>query len=163
VPDGMRIGIFIGVVSALLAALFGSLNKRMVVHADPLTVTALELGSGILTLTGLMLLLSLVFPTLHEMPWQIPSAHDIFLLLILSFACTLLPFALSLVALRYLSAYSLQLVTNLEPVYSIALAIVLLGEQRELTGLFYLGVAVVLGVVLLHPMLERRGRASSPQ
>ncbi|MCH7233356.1 DMT family transporter [Xylella fastidiosa subsp. multiplex] len=163
VPDGMRIGIFIGVVSALLAALFGSLNKRMVVHADPLTVTALELGSGILTLTGLMLLLSLVFPTLHEMPWQIPSAHDIFLLLILSFACTLLPFALSLVALRYLSAYSLQLVTNLEPVYSIALAIVLLGEQRELTGLFYLGVAVVLGVVLLHPMLERRGRASSLQ
>ncbi|HHW4673400.1 MAG TPA: EamA family transporter, partial [Xylella fastidiosa subsp. pauca] len=108
-------------------------------------------------------LLSLVFSTLHEMPWQIPSAHDVFLLLILSFACTLLPFALSLVALRYLSAYSLQLVTNLEPVYSIALAIVLLGEQRELTGLFYLGVAVVLGVVLLHPMLERRGLASSPQ
>ncbi|AXI82674.1 DMT family transporter [Xylella taiwanensis] len=158
VPDGMRIGVFVGVVAALLAALFGSLNKRMVAHADPLTVTALELGAGILLLTGLVPLLSFVFPTLHGVPWQLPNAHDISLLLILSFACTLLPFALSLVALRYLSAYSLQLVTNLEPVYAIALAIGLLGEQRELTGLFYLGVAIVLGVVFLHPMLERRIR-----
>ncbi|HHW4679539.1 MAG TPA: DMT family transporter [Xylella sp.] len=159
VPDGMRLGIFVGAVSALLAALFGSLNKRMVAHADALTVTTLELGAGILTLTGLAPLLLFVFPTLHGIPWELPSAHNIFLLLILSFACTLLPFVLSLVALRYLSAYSLQLVTNLEPVYSIALAIVLLGEQRELAGLFYLGVAIVLGVVFLHPLLERRGRS----
>jgi drug/metabolite transporter (DMT)-like permease len=48
-----------------------------------------------------------------------------------------------------------QLVTNLEPVYAIVLAMVLLGEQRELTPLFYLGVAIILAAVFLHPLLNR--------
>jgi drug/metabolite transporter (DMT)-like permease len=46
--------------------------------------------------------------------------------------CTL-PFALALVALRHLSAYTVQLVTNLEPVYAVVLAVVL-REQHEVTG-----------------------------
>src|SRR3954470_12442072 len=41
VPHGMRLGIVVGTVSALFVALFGSLNKRLVEHADPLTVTAI--------------------------------------------------------------------------------------------------------------------------
>ena len=64
--------------------------------------------------------------------------------------------ALSLVALRHLTAYGVQLVTNLEPIYAIVLAILLLGEQREQTPLFYLGVAIILAAVFLHPLLERR-------
>src|SRR5690606_29470144 len=43
VPQEMRIGIAVGALSALLVALFGSLNKRLIGRADPLTVTALEL------------------------------------------------------------------------------------------------------------------------
>jgi drug/metabolite transporter (DMT)-like permease len=71
-------------------------------------------------------------------------------------ACTLLPFALSLVALRHLSAFAAQLAVNLEPVYAILLAIVLLGEQRELGAMFYAGVAVILAGVFAHPLLVRR-------
>ena len=33
------------------------------------------------------------------------------------------------------------------------LAIVLLGEQRELTTRFYLGVAIILAAVLLYPLI----------
>ena len=66
-------------------------------------------------------------------------------------------------ALRHLSAYGVQLVTNLEPVYAILLAIVLLGEQRELTPLFYLGVAIILVAVFLHPLLDRNKRVQHPE
>jgi drug/metabolite transporter (DMT)-like permease len=48
------------------------------------------------------------------------------------------------------------LVSNLEPVYSIVLAILLLGEQRELHYWFYAGVAVILAAVFAHPLLNRR-------
>ena len=65
-------------------------------------------------------------------------------------------------ALRHLSAYTVQLATNLEPVYAIVLAVLLLGEQRELTPLFYLGVAVILGAVFLDPLLARRGQRPAP-
>ncbi|MEB1529599.1 DMT family transporter [Xanthomonas sp. WHRI 7945] len=155
VPDGMRAGVAMGAVSALFVAAFGSLNKRLVDHADPLTVTALELGAGTLTLTLLAPLLPFVLPALSGPLLVLPSLHDTALLLALALLCTLLPFALALVALRRLSAYAVQLVTNLEPVYAIVFAIVLLDEQKQLTALFYLGVAVILGAVFLHPLLTR--------
>ncbi len=156
VPDGMRAGVAVGAVSALLVAVFGSFNKRLVSHADPLTVTALELGAGTLVLTVLAPLLPFVLPVLGSTAWVVPGVHDTLLLLLLALACTLLPFALALVALRELSAYSVQLITNLEPVYAIVLAALLLGEQRELSPQFYLGVAIILGAVFAHPLLQRR-------
>jgi drug/metabolite transporter (DMT)-like permease len=76
-------------------------------------------------------------------------------LVLLALACTLLPFALSLVALRRLSAFQAQLAVNLEPVYAVVLAALLLGEQKELTPAFYLGVAIILGAVLAHPWLVK--------
>ena len=52
---------------------------------------------------------------------------------------------------------------NLEPVYAIFLAIVLLGEQRELTPTFYLGVAIILGTVLVYPLVLRPRRIEHPE
>lgn len=153
VPASMRLGVAVGVLSALLVATFSALNKRLVEHADPLAVTTLELGAGAAFLTVLAPLLP------HSgSAWPLPDAHDALLLLILAYACTLLPFALSLHALRRVSAFSMQLITNLEPVYAIILAIVLLHEQRVLDARFYLGVMVILGAVFLHPLLSRRRR-----
>jgi drug/metabolite transporter (DMT)-like permease len=156
VPASMRIGLMVGAASALLVALFGSFNKRLVEHGDPLTVTCLELGTGAVFLT---LLAPLLPHTGAAFVW--PSLHDAILLALLAFACTLLPFALALVALRHMSAFATQMVTNLEPVYAIVLAIALLGEQRDLDGWFYAGVVVILGAVFAHPLLSRRQRALS--
>ena len=72
--------------------------------------------------------------------------------------CTLFPFALSLVALRQISAFSASLAVNLEPIYAIVLAILLLGEQRELAPSFYAGVAIILGVVFAQGLLAGRGQ-----
>ena len=151
VPAGMRVGIVVGTVSALLVAFFGALNKRYVERADPLTVTCVELGAGGLVLA----LLTPVLPWFGS-PLVLPGFNDAVLLLVLAMACTLLPFALSLVALRHMSAFSAQLAVNLEPIYAIALAVLLLNEQRELGGMFYAGVAIILAGVFAHPLLMRR-------
>lgn len=151
VPSDMRIGIAVGVLSALFVALFGALNKRLVESGDPLTVTCLELGTGTLLLTVLAPLLPHTGPA-----FVLPDMHDTLLLLLLAFGCTLLPFALALVALRHLSAFGMQMATNLEPVYAIVLAIIFLGEERQLDLWFYLGVAVILAAVFIHPLLARK-------
>jgi drug/metabolite transporter (DMT)-like permease len=57
--------------------------------------------------------------------------------------------------LRRLSAFSAQLIVNIEPVYTIVLAIVLFGEQRQLDHRFYLGVALILIAIFVHPFLQR--------
>lgn len=151
VPAGMRLGIGVGTISAVLVAFFGALNKRYVERADPLTVTCVELGAGGLVLA----LLTPVLPWFGS-PLVLPGFNDAVLLGVLAMACTLLPFALSLVALRHMSAFSAQLAVNLEPVYAIVLAVVLLNEQRELGALFYAGVAIILAGVFAHPLLSRQ-------
>ncbi len=163
VPAGMHAGIVAGVASALLVALFGTLNKRMVDGGDPLTVTALELGAGTLTLTLLAPLMPLLPAVVENGAFAgpllvLPSGMDAFWLVLLALACTLFPFALCLVALRHLSAFTAQLSVNLEPIYAIVLAAILFGEQQELSGKFYAGVAIILGVVFAQALLEGRGK-----
>ena len=151
VPACMRLGIVVGTVSAVLVAFFGALNKRYVTQADPLTVTCVELGAG-----GLVLALLTPLLPWFGSPLMLPGLNDAVLLLVLAMDCTLLPFALSLVALRHMSAFSAQLAVNLEPIYAIVLAVLLLNEQRELGAMFYAGVAIILAGVFAHPLLSRQ-------
>lgn len=155
-PQGMRLGIAVGILSAFLVALFGSLNKRYVESGEPLAVTGLELAAG----TAFLTLLALAFGG-EAVRLPIPDGHDAVLLLVLSIGCTLLPFALSLVALRKLSAFSAQLAVSLEPVYAVVLAMLLLGEQRELGLQFYAGLVIILGSVFAHATLQRTGSPAS--
>src|SRR5690606_41883424 len=62
----------------------GSCNKRMVGHADPLAVTALELGAGTLALTLLAPLLPFLLPALASDLLVMPDLHNGVLLLALS-------------------------------------------------------------------------------
>ncbi|MGH8182955.1 MAG: EamA family transporter [Rhodanobacteraceae bacterium] len=149
VPADMRIGVAVGVLSAVFCASFGAFNKRMADQGGALTVTGIELGAGTVFLT-------LVTVFWHgEGTFVLPDLHDTALLLVLAIVCTLLPFALALAVLRKLSAYTVQLTTNLEPVYAIILAVILLGEQHQLDAWFYAGVAIILGAVFVHPLLVR--------
>jgi drug/metabolite transporter (DMT)-like permease len=164
-PEAMNAGIVMGLVSAMFVALFAALNKRYVLKADALTVTAIEMAAGavMLIIIGLMYQLLPSLPMVAgivESPsdlFAFPQGNDLIWLLILALGCTLLPFALSLVALRQLSAYASSLAVNLEPLYAIALAIMLLGEQQEVSAGFYMGAALIVAVVLIYPWWSRRG------
>jgi drug/metabolite transporter (DMT)-like permease len=154
-PGAMRSGILVGVLSALLVVIFGSLNKRFVERASPLLMTWVELAAG----TVFLGVVAALMPG-RDQVFALPDARDFALLATLSIACTLLPFTLSLHALRNTSAFTAQLAISMEPVYAVLLAIVLLGEQRELSASFYVGVAVIVGAVLAHTVLKLRSGAS---
>lgn len=163
IPDGMIIGVVVGTISALLVAFFNSLNKRLVEHGDALSVTALEMAAGVAAITLIAPLSGMLSPAFGGNPFLLPDPRDGAYLVLLAVACTLVPFVLSLLALRHLSAFGTQLAVNLEPVYAIALAMLLLGEQRELTPRFYLGVAIILGAVLIYPLLVRPKKIEHPE
>ena len=150
-PEGMLAGLAVGILSALLVAIFSALNKRYVEHGSPLLVVGIELAAG----TAFLTVVALAWR--GEAPWTaMPGPRDAWLLVALSLACTLLPFALVLRALRHTSAFTAQLAVSLEPVYAIVLAILLLGEQRELGATFYAGVLVILAAVFGHGWVRRR-------
>ena len=154
-PSGMRTGIAVGVFSAFVVGIFSSLNKRFIGTNSALAVTGLQMGTGALLLP----LVGWALP--NETVFVVPGVRDATLLFTLSMACTLLPYSLALVALRHLSAFATTLAVNMEPVYAIVLAVVLLGEQRDLTAGFYLGVTLIMAVVFRHWWASRRA-ASQP-
>jgi hypothetical protein len=49
------------------------------------------------------------------------------------------------------------LAVNLEPLYAIALAVVFLGEQQEVSASFYVGAALIVTVVMIYPWWSRKG------
>lgn len=168
-PDNMNAGIAVGIVSALFVSIFSSYNKRLVLRTDSLTATALEMLSG-----GLFVLLianiysflpaqltssAAFFPEPSNL-FDLPPPIDLFWLGVLAVACTLLPFALSLIALRHLSAYASALAVNMEPIYAIVLAMLIFQEQRELQASFYLGAGIILVVVFVYPFISRMQKSA---
>jgi drug/metabolite transporter (DMT)-like permease len=140
-----RTGIILGVISALLAALFTTLNKKLILRHGTDTVTLCEMGGGWLVLTIL-----LPFYLRQSAPEHIlPTLNDFLWLLFLSLVCTVLAFRLSLDALRKISPFTVNLSYNLEPVYGILLAFLVYAENEYLGPGFYAGFALILGTVLL--------------
>lgn len=146
------VGIILGLGAALFAAIFTLLNKRMVDTHHAFSLTFIEFVSGFIFLTALLPLYFYFTPTttMHI------STHDVGYIALLSVACTLLPFNLSLYALRHLSAFTANLSVNLEPVYGIIMAMFIFKEYNELNTGFYAGAAVILLSVFIHPFLQSK-------
>lgn len=144
-------GIVVGLIGAFLAAIFSVLNKKAVTTADPLSVTYLEIN-GVLILTTLILPFYYYFFPTEQF---IPDGKDFVFLLVLALACTSLPFLLSMMSLRHISTFSSNFILNLEPVYGILLAWLILNENEELSPQFYWGVLLIMGVVFGYSFLTR--------
>lgn len=148
----LRIGIWVGLFSAFLAALFSTLNKKHIQKGKELEISCVELSAS-----WVWMCLALPFYFLIEGDVLfIPTPYDWMYLLILSIVCTTIAFMLSLRPLNYISAFSSNLIFNLEPVYGILLAAVILGEHEQLNLQFYIGVVIILLGVFLFPILNKK-------
>ncbi len=153
-PDKMT-GIWMGLVSALLAALFSILNKKVVEDSspDPMSMTFVELGSGLVFLSFVLPVFMYVTGDMEVVP---TTLSDIFYLLVLALLCTTFAYVLSLRSLKYVTAFTANLTINLEPVYGVILAWLILNENEELTPYFYIGVVIIIIAVFIHPFLVKR-------
>lgn len=147
-------GVWVGLAAALLAAIFSSLNKVNIKGADPYSISFIELSSAwmmISLLLGIMWIFGYQADTFLP-----PNTSDWVYLIILALLCTTLAQVLTLKSLHHLSAFAVNLVINLEPVYGILMAIFILNDHKELSPLFYLGGGIILLSVMLYPYLHKK-------
>lgn len=147
-------GVWAGLASAFLAAIFSTLNKAFIKGADPYTISFIEL-SGAWVMVSILLGGMYIFNTPAEQ-FLPPSTSDWVYLIVLSLLCTTFAHVLTLQSLKHLTAFASNLVINLEPVYGILLAIVILKDHKELNPMFYLGAAIIVLTVLFYPLLNRK-------
>ncbi len=152
-----RLGIALGFVSSLVYTFFSLCSKKVQAETKHKSSTMLlyEFVGGVVVLTPLTPLYGLVFPDVQIMP----TSRDFLLLFLFASAFTISPFLLELQALRSISAFTVNLSYNLEPLYTILLAMLIFGEQSELNASFWAGVLLIVLSVVLQTLRTVRRKA----
>lgn len=140
-----RIGILLGVISSALSTLFTIASKRLGERHPSGVLLAYEMAGGYLGLTFLLPIYLYYFPV----ETILPGGQDLLYLLLLSSLCTIGVYLLQIQVLKEVSAFTVNLSYNLEPVYSIVLAMLFFGEAKELNSAFYIGLSLIICSVLL--------------
>lgn len=141
-----KIGIILGVTCALLMAFVMIFIRQFVQRINAETLLTYQLSGGLITLSLLMPFYLKLFPT----EYLIPGLKDWLWLLVLALFCSVLAFMLSVNALKKLSAFTVNLSFNLEPVYGILLAFIFFGESKQLGWSFFLGFALISLSLIIH-------------
>lgn len=140
-----RTGIVLGIISSLLFALYATLNERVNQSGQVIKTTALQMVGGTLAM-GLLLPFYRAGKSSLSL---LPTSEDFVFLFLLALGCTVCMCLLLNRAQKVISAFTVSLSFNLEPVYSILLAVLLFDEDKMLGTAFYMGlVLIVLSLVL---------------
>lgn len=143
----------IGLLSALCAGIFSVSNGKLAQQTETPGLSLTELSTGFIAL-------SLFF--ISQGKWNLQlfemTASDFYWLLFLGVLCTSFAFLATIDIVKRLGAFSVSLSINLEPIYTILLAIVLLKEHKLLQTSFYWGAAMILSVVLANGIWKHKQR-----
>ena len=150
-----KTGIILGIICAVLMAFVMIFIREFVQRINPETILTYQLSGGLLTLSALMPFYMQQFPT----DYIVPNFKDWMWLLILAWLCSVLAFQLSVNALKKLTAFTVNLSFNLEPVYGIIIAFLLFGESQDFNWSFFAGLALIAASLFIHiVMLLRKER-----
>jgi drug/metabolite transporter (DMT)-like permease len=147
-----KMGIIISLISAFLASIFPILNRELIQSMEPETATRWQLSGGFLFLT-LLIPVYLYFIPVSRL---LPTYSDWLWLLILGIICTVISYDLFMKALQKISAFTVNLSYNLEPIYGIAMAFLIYREDKTVSPGFYYGFCLIIAAVILQSLRLRK-------
>ena len=138
-------------LAALLNGAFVILNRHISLKHHPTVISFYEMIGGFLFITVFFGATGAFSPEVFDV-----SGTDILYLLILGLLCTSYAFAAVVHVMKVLSAYTVVLTLNLEPVYGIVLAFLLFPDTEQMSAGFYLGALIIMVSVFSYPYLKRK-------
>ena len=143
------LALFFGLFSALCAAFFSVFNAKLSEKTSAEQLTFYEMIAAFVLVSFVLLGLG----KLNASDLSL-SLNDFYWLLFLGVICTSFAFLATIIIVRKLGAFTVSLNINLEPIYTILLAIVLLNEHKSLSTNFYLGAAIIVLVLLINGLIR---------
>jgi len=149
-------GMILGIISAFFASLFATFNGVLIKTHDASNISLVEL----LTASAAIFIL-LVFT--GEVNWElfVLSSQDWFWITILALVATSFAFIAFTSIMKVLTPFTTSVAVNLEPIYSIILAVIIFGEEEIMGGRFYIGASIIIGAVFLNTLLKRKSRKNN--
>lgn len=145
------LGYFYGIMAAFLGTLFTLFNAKYINKVGAAQITMIEMLSGVIIISCLLL-----FQQDYSVFTSLISITDFSYLLILGTLCTALVFVWMTEIMRYITPYSLIMAINMEPIYSILLALFIFGESELMSTSFYIGGSIIIGIVFLEGYLKNK-------
>ena len=136
------------IISSALAALFTITNKKIGNNYSTSTMLLYEMVGGFIGLSCILPFYLRYIPV----STIVPGLLDFTYLLLLASVCTIGLYLLQIQVLKKISAFTVNLSYNLEPIYSIILAMLLFSEAKELNAAFYIGLGVIILSVILQTL-----------
>ncbi len=143
------LAMFVGLLSALFAALFASFNAKLVQSNPSSTISLIEFVVAFIFISILLAFQGNLNASLFEM-----TLSDLLWLLFLGIICTSFAFLVVVDLVKRLGAFTVSLSINMEPVYTILLAIAILGENQLLNYRFYVGATIIVLVVAANGVVK---------
>ncbi len=149
VESSYALGIGLALISAFLSALFSVINGKLVLKHKASAISFYELMFGVLGITIFLLLTGRFDKEFFTVSWD-----DWLYLAILASACTAYAFIASVHVMKWISPYTVMLTINMEPVYGIILALLILGESEKMGSQFYYGALIILTTVIANGVIK---------
>jgi drug/metabolite transporter (DMT)-like permease len=158
VEGSYRKGAFVALFSSFLGAMFSVLSSKVAHKWNSSVITFYQMLGGVITLT-------IVIPFLDSemVNFSIPKGMDLIYLIILSTVCTAYTFIAVVKLMKTISAYTVVLTVNLEPVYGIIMAYFIFGESETMSAKFYIGTLVIVSTVFINSWLKGKSVKKSIQ
>lgn len=147
---GYALGMTLGLVSALMAAIFSTLNGALVKKHSPSNISMVELLSASI---GIAILLS-VTGRMNADLFTMSSSNWIYIG-ILAVVATSFAFIASTAVMKHLTPFTAAIVINLEPIYSIVLAVLIFGQEEVMGWEFYFGGSLIIGAVVANTLMKK--------
>ncbi|HLU85993.1 MAG TPA: DMT family transporter [Vicingaceae bacterium] len=144
-------GIVLGIVAAIFSSWFTVINGILVKENNSKTLSFYELLGAFLVLSGY-----LIFMHSGNLQAFKIVVSDVKWLLILGIVCTAFAFIMSVEVMKKISPFTVVISINLEPVYSIIIAVILWPESEIMSTGFYVGMCIVLSAIFLNAFFKHR-------
>lgn len=142
-------GIITGLTSAILSGLFTIFNKKIATQYNGFVISWYEmLGANL----GVTIFILLTEPVKFHI---ILPVMDWVWLICLGTVCTAFAYWSTVIILKKLSAYTVVMVINLEPIYGTLMAAIIFREYHELQPGFYAGSIIIILSVLLYSLYKQ--------
>ncbi len=154
------LGLFLGIISGLTAALFSVANSKLAARVSAYTITFYEMVGACLTVAIFFPIYQSCFAEDKQLH-LVPALMDWVYIGIMAIACSVYAYSVMIDLSKKLSVFFIQLALNLEPVYGIILALLIFGQQEVMGWNFYVGTVIILSAVGMYPFLKSRWERSS--
>ena len=147
-----KLGIIIGVICSFLSALFAVLNSKLPKEIKPTQVTLYEMLGGLIMISLIMIIFQPeAISEVINVSWS-----NLGWLTLLGIVFTAFAQIESVDLLKHVSAFTLMLNVNLEPVYGIILASVIFGDSEHMTPVFYVATAIMVLSIVVNGLLKTK-------